>query len=116
MPAGDLTENRELSLRFQMIDTNGQPEALEPYIGMYGHAVVRRDDGAVFAHIHPSGTFSMAAQEFFAGATNEIHASAGTSNSVREVSFPFAFPSPGAYHLWVQLKSGGRAIREFWRT
>jgi len=32
---------------------------------MAGHAVVRRQDGAIFAHLHPAGTFSMAAQEFF---------------------------------------------------
>ena len=108
LPPGDLVENRDLSLRFQLMDANGHAENLEPYIGMFGHAAVRRDDGTVFAHIHPSGTFSMAAQEYFAG-TNEVHAQASAAKPVSEVSFPFAFPNPGVYHLWVQLKSGGKA-------
>jgi hypothetical protein len=108
LPPGDLVENRDLSLRFQLMNTNGQVENLEPYIGMFGHAAVRRDDGAVFAHIHPSGTFSMAAQEYFAG-RNEVHAPTNAAKPVSEVSFPFAFPNPGVYHLWVQLKSGGKA-------
>ncbi len=105
---GDLVQDRPLSLRFQLLDTNGQPETLEPYIGMFGHAAVRSNDGDVFAHIHPTGTFSMAAQEYFAG-TNAPHARADAANPVREVSFPFAFPNPGAYHLWVQLKADGKA-------
>lgn len=130
-PPGELVENRELSLHFKLIGTNGLPNIIEPYIGMYGHAAVRRDDGAVFAHIHPAGTFSMAAQEYFAsgiiagnhrgegrvtnsddslgeGRRNEAHTSANDLHQLREVSFPYAFPSPGAYHIWVQLKSSGK--------
>jgi hypothetical protein len=107
LTSGDLIENNDLSLRFQLVDASGKAEQLQPYIGMFGHAVVRRDDGKVFAHIHPSGTFSMAAQAYYEGVTNSMHMD--SSNSVREVSFPYAFPSPGAYHLWVQLKSGGKA-------
>jgi hypothetical protein len=112
LSAGELIENRETSLHFQLIDTNGAPIVLEPYIGMYGHAVVRRNDGAVFVHIHPEGTFSMAAQEYFAKevATKTPQNQVGTTklDPVRDVSFPYAFPSPGAYHVWVQLKSGGK--------
>ena len=122
----ELVENREASLRFQLTDTNGAPVFVEPYMGMYGHAVVHRNDGAVFAHIHPAGTFSMAAQEYFArdgnGAdtTNGVktiriaetidpdHSHTNFVGTVSEVSFPYAFPQPGAYRLWIQLKSGGR--------
>jgi hypothetical protein len=107
LPPGELVANRDLSLRFQLLDDHGRPEILEPYIGMLGHAVVRRDDGTVFAHIHPSGTFSMAAQEFYA--TNGTYVHSNSPNPVLEVSFPFAFPSPGAYHLWIQVKSAGKA-------
>jgi len=104
---GNLVQNRELSLRFQLLGTNGQPEALETYIGMFGHAAIRRDDGAVFAHIHPSGTYSMAAQEYFGGGESPEEP-AKSSAPIREVSFPFAFPKPGPYHLWVQVKAHGR--------
>jgi len=74
---------------------------------MYGHAVVRHKDGSVFAHVHPVGTFSMASQQFFNGVaatTNHVH----LTNTVPLVSFPYEFPRPGPYRLWVQLKSAGR--------
>lgn len=61
---GSLLVNRDASLRFQLVSSKGQPLPLEPYMGMLGHAAIRRDDGAVFAHLHPVGTFSMAAQQF----------------------------------------------------
>jgi hypothetical protein len=123
LDTGELVENREASLRFQLADTNGAPVFVEPYMGMYGHAVVHRNDGAVFAHIHPAGTFSMAAQEYFArdgngkrgkSDTNLVaqtvidHSHTNFVGTINEVSFPYAFPQPGAYRLWVQLKSGGR--------
>ena len=120
---GGLVENREASLRFQLVDTNGAPVFVEPYMGMNGHAVVRRNDGAVFAHIHPTGTFSMAALEFFSPdangkpgkkETNVLaqtvidHSHTNSAGTVNEVSFPYAFPQPGHYRLRVQLKSSGR--------
>ena len=102
-------------------------------MGMFGHAVVRRLDGAVFAHIHPVGTFSMAAQELFvsgkppknaalpsqsglpAADLSEvkpgIHAShTNGAGLIGEISFPYAFPQPGHYRIWVQMKSQGRIL------
>jgi hypothetical protein len=102
-------------------------------MGMLGHAVVYRQDGAVFAHVHPVGTFSMAAQEFFLGgkppkpsALNAETASLSVdqptlgpgfhdshTNAVGtagEVSFPYAFPKPGSYRIWVQTRSQGRIL------
>ena len=115
-----LRQNQEVSLRFHLLTPNGKPALLQPYMGMLGHAVVRHNDGTVFAHIHPAGTFSMAAQEFFlngkaAAKTNalvlapESHQS-HTNGIAEAVSFPYAFPEAGLYRLWVQTKSEGKIL------
>ena len=111
--AGDLMENRETSLRFTVHTPDGQPAALQPYMGMLGHAVVRRSDGEVFTHLHPLGTISMAAQELFARregnrTTNAVPMTAPATPG--EVSFPYAFPRPGDYRLWVQVRTNGRVL------
>ena len=104
---------------------------------MLGHAAVRRDDGAVFAHLHPTGTVSMASMEVFArrdaraaaagGAdapagtdpasaidhsVHGMHAGHGGAGGVpaNAVSFPYEFPQPGRYRIWVQVKAAGRVL------
>jgi hypothetical protein len=118
-------EGKDASLRFTVVGRDGRPLALEPYIGMAGHAVVSRDDGAVFVHLHPSGTISMASQMAFAmrqpgdsiagrlgqriKASQEMHPmTAIPQNGV--ISFPYAFPKPGKYHTWIQVKHNGRIL------
>lgn len=118
-------EGKDASLRFSVVGPDGKPLALEPYIGMAGHAVVSRDDGAVFVHLHPSGTISIASQMAFmmrqpgdsvAGRLGQrINASEAMhpvmslpENGV--IRFPYAFPKPGKYHMWVQVKHAGRIL------
>jgi hypothetical protein len=112
------------ALRFTVKEPDGRPASLEPYLGMPGHAVVARDDGAVFIHLHPMGTVSPAAQETFtlrrqgdtaAGAIGSRIASRDSAMAGMEaafpggrLSFPYAFPQPGRYRIWVQVKRRGR--------
>lgn len=117
--------NLDASLRFKLLTPDNQIAPVEPYMGMAGHVVVRRQDGAVFAHVHPVGTFSMAAQQFLlaekpsnnfsstapSSPTPEVHNShTNQVSNIGEVSFPYAFPEPGTYRLWVQLKSRGQIL------
>ena len=111
-------------LRFSIRDPAGGLATLEPYLGMAAHAVVLRDDGSVFIHLHPMGTISAASQATFAirqqgdTATGTIgrriaaddSAMAGMSHAITggTVSFPYAFPQPGTYWIWVQAKLAGR--------
>jgi hypothetical protein len=132
----------------------GNPAQLEPYLGMKGHAVVVRNDGSVFIHLHPVGNYSMASQQAIqsrlgkegnspkfpdarafrdsidrelallqtmsedernarlmpdmdhTGTLGEEHdAHAGSV-----VTFPYAFPQPGNYRIWVQIKRNGRIV------
>jgi hypothetical protein len=47
---------------FSLLDAAGKPAPdMALYMGMVGHAAFVKDDGSVFAHVHPSGTVSMAA-------------------------------------------------------
>jgi hypothetical protein len=121
----NFVEGKDASFRFAVVGTDGKPLALEPYIGMAGHAVVSRDDGAVFVHLHPSGTISMASQMAFMMRQpgDSIPGRLGQRIKAREashpvtsvpqngvISFPYAFPKPGNYHMWVQVKHSGRIL------
>ena len=118
-------EGKDASLRFSVVGPDGKPLALEPYIGMAGHAVVTRDDGTVFVHLHPSGTISMASQMAFVmrqpgdsvagrlGQRIKVSEALHPVTSIPEngaISFPYAFPKPGKYHMWVQVKHAGRIL------
>ncbi len=116
----------EGELRFAIADGNGAPARLEPYMGMMGHAAVRRLDAAVFAHLHPVGSISMASQEVLAragpdgGSAGDPHAGhamhdphaahRAPSKADAEVSFPFEFPKTGPYRIWVQVKVAGEVL------
>ena len=88
----------ESNLTFRLQSPEGAPLPIEPYMGMFGHAIVRHKSGSVFAHVHPVGTFSMASHQFFLGATNKSSHTHPT-NTVTVVSFPYDFPRPGAYRI-----------------
>ena len=131
-----LIAGSDASLRFVVTAPEGAPASLEPYMGMPAHAVVVRDDGKVFIHLHPRGTISTAAQMSFEmrepgdsiagrlaqrlamdtadGARGHSRMDTGMSSGRTAgapsdtVSFPYAFPEAGAYHVWVQVKRQGR--------
>jgi hypothetical protein len=108
---GELVADRDTSLRFAAFGPDGAPLAIEPYMGMQGHAVLRRRDGAVFTHLHPAGSISMAAAEMLAqrdGTASPVPLASGTQPG--EVEFPYAFPQPGEYRMWVQVRASGRVL------
>jgi hypothetical protein len=51
--SGALVADRETSLRFTALTASGEAATLEPYMGMLGHAVVRRSEA--HSHLHPVG-------------------------------------------------------------
>jgi hypothetical protein len=62
------------------IERAGEPVAVEPYLGASGHLVALREGDLAFLHVHPSGD---------------------------GVSFETAFPTAGAYRLFLQVKVDG---------
>jgi hypothetical protein len=102
--------NQPYWFRFRVEDKDGKPAAdLEPYMGMAAHAVFLSTDGNVFAHVHPAGSVSMAAVNLAEGRSSK----AGMENMDHvapsaEVSFPYGFPKPGDYRIFVQIKRAGK--------
>lgn len=153
-PKDPLLATKLYSLKFSMLDENGNPALLQPYLGMAGHAVIMKDDGKVYIHVHPVGSYSMASQQtmltrfenesgpfdfdkrpksvafmdsvnkiidhldnlseddrnkvLMAGMSHEQFDPAHKDHSI--VSFPYAFPEPGRYRIWVQMKRNGRVL------
>jgi hypothetical protein len=102
-------------LRFRIFDKDGKPASdLEPYMGMAGHLVIVKKDLTVFAHVHPSGSMPMAALMLLQKGPNSANtgmaAMPGMASATlpAEVTFPYGFPEPGEYRLFVQVKRSGR--------
>jgi hypothetical protein len=127
-------------LHFTVRDAAGTVVPVEPYLGMAGHAVVEREDGQVFVHLHPNGTTSMGAEALYrarirdgggvsledlvaaassrqgpaeGASEHDIHTAHDIASSAGfpgEVRFPWGFPSPGRYRIWVQVRRGGEVL------
>jgi hypothetical protein len=105
--------DQEITLQFNLTTDTGAPAQLEPYLGMYGHLIIQHADGSVFTHLHPLGSISMAAQKRFAEreharylANQPLDLLCSPASPV--LSFPYAFPKTGVYHLWLQTKLQGQ--------
>ena len=104
-----LVARRLTMFTFRLEDEWGRPARdLELYMGMPGHAVFVRRDRGVFAHVHPSGSAPMAALEIAAQESmpHPFH----DAPLPPTVSFPYGFPEPGDYRIFVQMKRGGEII------
>lgn len=113
---GAVVADEEVSLRFAIREPDGSPAALEPYMGMLSHAAVLRHDGSLFVHLHPAGSINLTAQRQFeaaeaanGGAVDPAagHMRQAPDGAADSVTFPFVFPRPGAWRIFVQVKVGG---------
>lgn len=150
--AGGFESGMLYTLRFAVYDSSRQPVKLEPYLGMQGHAVIVKDDGSTYIHIHPVGTYSVAAQANLerrigspdkeynydnrvrfrdsvdqlirtlkgmpeekrtAFLMRQMNMSPDTMEDMKmdnSVTFPYTFPQPGLYRIWVQVKHNGQVL------
>jgi hypothetical protein len=121
--AGRFPAKTSQIFEFSLLDGGGKPASdMSLYMGMPGHAAFVKDDGTVFAHVHPSGTVSMAALMMAAAQNHPDQAksdsmasmpgmatsdTADTSSRLpNAVGFPYGFPTAGDYRIFVQMKHG----------
>ena len=60
-PNQKLMAGKVYDLKFSVLAPDGKPAELQTYLGMMGHAAVIKDDGSVYIHLHPNGTYSSTA-------------------------------------------------------
>ena len=102
---------RPYLFRFRVEDGAGRPAGdMELYMGMLGHAALVRSDRSVFAHVHPSGSVPMAALALAQPENPHAGHMAMAAGLPSEVSFPYGFPKPGDYRIYVQVKRGGAIL------
>jgi hypothetical protein len=110
----ELSANTAYAFRFRLVDSTGQPASdVRPYLGMAGHAAFVKTDGTVFAHTHPEGSAAMQAMMLANGGSTEMggmDVSGGSDPDANAehipptVEFPYGFPSPGRYRIFIQMK------------
>ena len=116
-PPAPLTANTAYTFHFRLMAPDGKPAPdMQPYMGMAGHAAFVKTDGAVFAHVHPDGSAAMAAVMIanpvspdsmpdMPGMTGISHPPGSSQDSnANAVDFPYGFPTPGRYRIFVQMK------------
>jgi hypothetical protein len=116
-----LRAKEPVQFKFELRDASDRaPRDMAFYMGMLGHAAFVKTDGSVFAHIHPNGSIAMAA---FMQAQQQVNQRPAESSGMKNdmpgmqmdtpasalpnaVTFPYGFPTPGRYRIFVQMKHG----------
>jgi len=109
-----ITATTGYGFRFTLLDPSGKPaQDMQPYLGMAGHAAFVKTDGSTFAHTHPDGSAAMPAvmlaAESSLAASGGINSNDGMNGSDAvgpTVTFPYGFPQPGRYRIFIQMKHG----------
>jgi hypothetical protein len=89
-----LVSGRDLDFAFR-----AGAEALEPFLGAWGHFVLIDENHEIFVHVHP--------KESGPRPSVETHAHATNGPAPEWLEFTLHFPKPGRYRLWAQSQRSG---------
>ena len=121
---------KDIPMRFK-IEKNGKPTFIQSYMGMSAHAALIKNDGSIFAHLHPTGTINMASKNIYELGikkeqmidnknieldlinTKHDHYSNQNYSVNGEVGFPpLRLIKAGDYTVWVQVKTEYKIITQ----
>ena len=106
-----LRAKQPTEFRFRLEDAQGRPaDQVELYMGMLGHAAFVSTDRTVFAHVHPTGSVPMPAVQLAQPDNPHATHMMFADGPPPEVSFPYGFPKPGRYRIFVQMKRAGGVV------
>jgi len=106
-----LRAKQPTEFRFRLEDAQGRPaDEVELYMGMLGHAAFVSTDRTVFAHVHPTGSVPMPAVQLAQPDNPHAMHMMFADGPPPEVSFPYGFPKPGTYRIFVQMKRAGGVV------
>jgi hypothetical protein len=89
LSSSDAEAGGEAELEFT-VTRNGEPVAIESYLGADGHLVALREDDLAYLHVHPLSDIS------------------GSEATGEPIAFAATFPTAGSYRLFLQFKVDGR--------
>jgi len=114
-----IAANTGYTFRFHLLDPAGHPASdIQPYLGMAGHAAFVKADGTTFAHTHPDGSAAMPALMLANPGGSDMDGGMGGDGDMGDmpgmaqaipptVEFPYGFPGPGRYRIFIQMKHSG---------
>jgi hypothetical protein len=94
-----VTAGKQATLTFNFSADGAPVLDIQPWLGMAGHLIARRTDGAIFAHIHAAEQMPPADPILAAGTIYGPN-----------IRFAYTFPQPGRYQLWAQFQRAGKII------
>lgn len=93
---GDIIAGSPVLLEVAVAKDDVPVPALEYWLGMRGHMILRDPAGSMFGHVHASGAMN-----------EEFQPVAIPGNTV---NFVYAFPQAQTYQLWLQVQVDGRVL------
>lgn len=97
--SGALRAGKQAVLTFSFRDGDGPINDIQLWLGMPGHLIARRSDGALFSHVHAAEVVP-----------SSLEVDPATLRYGPDVRFAYTFAQPGSYQVWAQVRRSGQIL------